>query len=154
MHRTIRVGEMSVTFLKTRHETDGVLDLFELTVPPFARLPLPHIHRKYDETIFGVDGTMTWVIRGKANKVRKGVTLFIPRGTPHSYANLTHKTARILCLQTPGVMGPEYYEEVATCFSSGRPDLAGIGAIMSRYGVVPINHEKQEKDSVAARPEG
>ena len=27
MHETIRVGDMSVTFLKTRHETGGALDL-------------------------------------------------------------------------------------------------------------------------------
>ncbi len=33
MYETIRVGEMSVTFLKTRHETDGAFDLFELTCP-------------------------------------------------------------------------------------------------------------------------
>ena len=46
MHPTIRVGEMSVTFLKTRHETAGAFDLFELTVPLFARIPIPHIHRK------------------------------------------------------------------------------------------------------------
>jgi quercetin dioxygenase-like cupin family protein len=141
VHKTIRIGEMSVTFLKTRHETDGVLDLFELTIPPFARLPLPHIHRKYDETIFGVDGTMTWTLGDKSIQVRRGTSLFIPRGTPHSYANLKHTTARILCLQTPGVMGPEYYLEIASCFRTGYPDLAGMGAVMSRYGVVPITQE-------------
>ena len=148
MHKTIRVGEMSVTFLRTRHETDDVFDLFELTVPPFARVPFPHIHRKYDETIFGVDGTVTWTLHkdgeDKPTEVRHGITLFIPRGTPHSYGNRTHKTARILCLQTPGVMGPEYYLEVAALFrNSPHPDVAGIAAIMSRYGVVPVTPQKE-----------
>jgi quercetin dioxygenase-like cupin family protein len=141
MHRTIRVGEMSVTFLKTRHETAGAFDLFELTIPPFARVALPHIHRKYDETIFGVDGTMTWTLNDKPTEVRRGTTLFIPRGTPHFYANKTHKTARILCLQTPGVMGPEYYFEIAAHFHSDGPNVAGIGEVMSRYGVVPLSHQ-------------
>jgi quercetin dioxygenase-like cupin family protein len=148
MHRTIRIGEMSVTFLKTRHETGGVFDLFELTVPPFARNPLPHIHRKYDETIFGVDGTMTWTLLDQPNMVRRGTTLVIPRGTPHFYANTTHTPARILCLQTPGVLGPEYYLEIASCYRAGQhPDLAGIGAIMSRYGVVPITAQKEDLSS-------
>jgi quercetin dioxygenase-like cupin family protein len=152
MHRTIRVGEMSVTFLKTRHETEGAFDLFELTIPPFARIPLPHIHRKYDETIFGVDGTMTWTLRDQPMEVRRGTTLFIPRGTPHFYANCTHTTARILCLQTPGVMGPEYYLEIAALFRANRhPDLAGIGAVMTRYGVVPI---AQQETIPTTRPEG
>ena len=152
MHSTIRVGEMSVTFIKTRHETDGAFDLFELTIPPFARIPLPHIHRKYDETIFGVDGTMTWTLLDKPTQVHRGVTLFIPRGTPHSYANQTHKTARILCLQTPGVMGPEYYLEVAALFRGNHhPDLAGLSEIMGRYGVVPIT---QKENLHITRPEG
>jgi mannose-6-phosphate isomerase-like protein (cupin superfamily) len=151
MHNTIRVGEMSVTFLKTRHETGGALDLFELTLPPFARLPLPHIHRKYDETIFGVDGATTWTLRDRSTQVRRGIILFIPRGTPHFYANLTHTPARILCLQTPGVLGPEYYLEIAALYRTNRhPDLAGIGAIMTRYGVVPVT---QEEDLIPIRPE-
>ena len=152
MHHTIRVGEMSVTFLKTRHETEGAFDLFELTIPPFGRIPLPHIHRKYDETIFGVDGIMTWTLRDQPTEVRPSTTLFIPRGTPHFYANRTHTTARILCLQTPGVMGPEYYLEIAALYRANRhPDLAGIGAVMSRYGVVPI---AQQETIATTRPEG
>jgi mannose-6-phosphate isomerase-like protein (cupin superfamily) len=155
MHETIRVGEMSVTFLKTRHETGGSIDLFELTIPPFARLSLPHLHRKFDETIFGVDGTMTWTLQeqreNKSTEVRPGTTLFIPRGTPHFYANRTHNTARILCLQTPGVLGPEYYLEIAALYRfSSHPDLAGIGAIMSRYGVVPVT---QKEDLIPLQPE-
>jgi quercetin dioxygenase-like cupin family protein len=151
MHETIRVGEMSVTFLKTRHETGGAFDLFELTIPALARVPLPHLHRKYDETIFGVDGTVTWTLVDKPTEVRRGTTLFIPRGTPHFYANLTHTAARILCLQTPGLMGPEYYLEIAALFRDNRhPNLAGIGAIMSRYGVVPIT---QKEDLAPIQPE-
>jgi quercetin dioxygenase-like cupin family protein len=154
MHQTIRVGEMNVTFLRTRHETAGTFDLFELTIPPFARVPLPHIHRKYDETIFGVDGTMTWTLQGegedKSIEVRRGTTLFIPRDTPHFYANRTHTTARILCLQTPGVLGPEYYLEIAALYrASPHPDLAGISTVMGRYGVVPVTQE----NLLTVRPE-
>jgi quercetin dioxygenase-like cupin family protein len=152
MHKTIRVGEMNVTFLKTRHETSNIFDLFELTLPPFARLPLPHIHRKHDETIFGVDGTITWTLHDRPTQIRRGITLFVQRGTPHFYANLTHTPARILCLQTPGVMGPEYYLEIAALYRANRhPDLASIGAVMSRYGVVPVT---QKENPVTARPEG
>ena len=37
-------------------------------------------------------------------------------------------------------MGPEYYLELAALYLHSRhPNLAGIGAVMSRYGVIPIN---------------
>jgi quercetin dioxygenase-like cupin family protein len=142
MHPTIRVGEMSVTFIKTRHETAGAFDLFELTIPPFGRVTMPHIHRKYDETIFGVDGTMVWTLNDKPTEIRRGITLFIPRGTPHFYANCSDKPARILCLQTPGIMGPEYYFEIASHFHSDGPNVAGVAAVMSRYGVVPVAQDE------------
>ena len=138
MHETIRVGEMSVTFLKTRHETGGVFDLFELIMPAFHRVPLPHIHRKYDETIFGVDGSMTWTLHDKPHEVSRGVTLFIPRGTPHSYANPTHTPGRVLCLQTPGVMGPEYFREVRQLLSAGPPNPVAMAETMRRHGMIPV----------------
>lgn len=144
MHETIRVGEASVTFLHTRHETRGAFDLVELTLPPFARVPLPHIHRNFEETICGVDGAVTWTLDGQPHEVSRGVTLVVPRGTPHFYANNTDTTARLLCLHTPGVLGPEYYLEMAALYLHTRHhDLARIGSIMSRYGVVPI-HEKED----------
>jgi quercetin dioxygenase-like cupin family protein len=139
MHKTIRVGAMSITFHHTRHETAGVFDLFELTIPPLVHVPMPHIHRKYDETIFGIDGQMTWTLGDRPTPVSRGSVLFIPRGTPHFYENRHHTTARILCLQTPGIMGPEYYYELASHYTQdGIADLASIASTMHRYGVVPI----------------
>ena len=143
MHETIRVGAMSVTFVKTRHETGGVFDLFELTIPPLVHIPLPHIHRKYDETIFGLDGHMTWTLRDKPMKVTKGTVLNIPRGVPHFYENRHRTTARILCLQTPGIMGPEYYKELASLYTQdGIADLVSIANTMSRYGIVPVTNNQ------------
>ena len=143
MHETIRVSAMSVTFHKTRHETDGVFDLFELTIPPLVHVPIPHIHRKYDETIFGLDGHMTWTLLDKPTPINRGSVLFIPRGTPHFYENRHHTPARILCLQTPGVMGPEYYYEIASLYNQdGIADLASITSTMSRYGIVPVTNTR------------
>ena len=143
MHETIRVGAMSVTFHKTRHETDGVFDLFELTIPPLVHVPIPHIHRKYDETIFGLDGHMIWTLRDKPTPINRGSVLFIPRGVPHFYENRHDTPARILCLQTPGVMGPEYYHEIASFYSQdGIADLVSIASTMSRYGIVPVTNTK------------
>jgi quercetin dioxygenase-like cupin family protein len=143
MHETIRIGAMTVTFVKTRHETGGVFDLFELTIPPLVHIPLPHIHRKYDETIFGLDGHMTWTLRDKPFKVNKGTVLNIPRGVPHFYENRHRTTARILCLQTPGVMGPEYYHELASLYTQdGIADLASIASTMHRYGIVPVTNNQ------------
>jgi mannose-6-phosphate isomerase-like protein (cupin superfamily) len=139
MHQPIQIGRISVTFLKSRHETSGALDLFELIVPPNASLNVPHLHRDYDETILGMNGIATWTVNGEQIQVRPGQQLDIPRGTVHSYTNLHSDTARMMCLLTPGLVGPEYFRELAAAIQpDGPPDIAEISTVMARYGVIPI----------------
>ena len=139
MHELIRLGDISVSFLQSRHETQGSLDLFEMTIPPQVHLVLPHLHREYDESIIGMDGITTWTVDGNQIKVHPGEQLFIPRGVVHAFSNNHRSTARIMCILTPGLVGPEYFQDLAAVMNvSGPPDIAEIGAVMTRYGVVPV----------------
>ena len=138
MHHPIHVGNLSITFLKSRHETDGALDLFELTVPPLAYMTIPHLHRDYDETVIGMNGIATWTVGGRKIQVLPGQQLEIPRGTAHCYSNHHRDTCRMMCLLTPGIVGPEYFHEMAAVLrTDGPPDIAGLAAVMNRYGVIP-----------------
>jgi quercetin dioxygenase-like cupin family protein len=138
MHETIRVGELSITFLKTRHETGNALEMYEITLPPAGSVPVPHIHRDYDEIVLGLNGITTWTMGEEVIELHPGGRIMIPRGTPHFFANLHETTARIICLQTPGVMGPEYFREISQHFNADVPDLAAIGEVMNRYGITPL----------------
>lgn len=143
MHETIHVGGMNITFLQTRHETADALDAFELTIPPAASVIVPHTHLHYDEWILGMDGITTWTMNGEILLLHPGESLSIPRGAPHFFANLHDKIARVLCLQTPGVMGPEYYREIAAFYHPDAPDPASIRKVMHRYGVEPLTPIKK-----------
>lgn len=138
MHPLIHVGGVSITFLKTRHETHGVLDLFEMIIPPTSHVVLSHLHRDYDETVIGLNGITTWTIDGTDYKLPRGEQLFIPRGAVHTYANRHKATARLMFILTPGLIGPEYFQDLATVINvDGPPNPAAIGSVMTRYGVVP-----------------
>lgn len=139
MDLTFRVGDMTVTFHKTRHETDGYLDLYELTLPPGSRSFVPHFNREFDETIIGMDGISHWVLNGTHSELAPGEQLFIPRGTTHSVVNLHQTAARLMVLVTPGMLGPEYFRELAAVDRlSGKPDPSKFAAVMARYGVTPV----------------
>jgi quercetin dioxygenase-like cupin family protein len=153
MHETIRVGEMSVTFLMTRHETADALDMFELTIPSAISVVVPHTHRNYDEWVFGMNGITTWTLNAEIILLHPGESLFIPRGTPHFFANVHDGIGRVMCLQTPGVMGPEYYREIARHYQQEEPDLAGIGDVMCRYGVDPLMSRYSAVDVIGSRME-
>ena len=45
--------------------------------------------------------------------------------------------ATCLSVLTPGVLGPEYFRELANLVALGPPDEAAVRAIMLRHGLVP-----------------
>ena len=138
MAELINVGAMQLRFLRTKHETSGALDLFEVMIPPNSRMPVPHYHRDWEETVYGLEGVVTWTVAGKRIEIKPGIDLFIPRGVVHGFVNETQAIAKMLCVLTPGVLGPEFFREMAVAVGdSVPPDPARMGEIMNRYGLIP-----------------
>jgi quercetin dioxygenase-like cupin family protein len=139
MTEYIRVGSLELRFLCSKHDTAGGLDMFEMTCPSNARMPVPHYHRDWDETIYGLAGVVTWTIDGETIAVGPGDSLFIRRGTVHGFDNRGDAAARCLCVLTPGVLGPEYFREIGAQLAAGAPpDPTKMRAIMERHGLIPV----------------
>lgn len=137
MPESIRIGPLELRFLRSRHDTGGGLDLFEMTVPPSGRMPVAHYHRDWDETVYGLTGTVTFTVGGAPHAVGPGDSLFIRRGVVHGFDNRSGATATCLSVLTPGVLGPEYFRELAALIAAGPPDEAKVREIMLRHGLVP-----------------
>jgi len=139
MPEDIRVGSIRLRFLHSKHETGGGLDAFEMTCPPHARMPVPHYHRDWDETIYGLSGVVTWTVDGKVVEIRPGDTVFIGRGVVHGFDNRSTAPAKCLCILTPGLLGPEYFREIgAELAADAPPDPAKMRSIMERHGLIPV----------------
>jgi quercetin dioxygenase-like cupin family protein len=82
---TIRVGQVGIRFLLEAADTNGLVAMFEFTVPVGSKVPIPHYHKSYDETIYGVEGVVTFTVEGKPVDIGPGETCFIPRGTVHGF---------------------------------------------------------------------
>ncbi len=137
MPEIIRIGGVELRFLQSKQQTRGSLDLFEVTMMPDARMPVPHYHRDWDEAVYGLAGTSTWTVSGKEIDVLPGESLFIPRGVVHGFDNRSSQPATCLSVLTPGVLGPEYFREMAALVNEGKPDPEKMKAVMIRYGLVP-----------------
>ena len=138
MPEVIRIGGLELRFLRSKNDTGGSLDMFEMTVQPNARMPVPHYHETWDETIYGLAGLTTWRIDGQDVGVEPGHSVFIKRGVVHGFRNDTQVPATCLCVLTPGVLGPDYFREMAALITGGPPDLAKMKETMLRYGLVPV----------------
>ena len=137
MSETIDFGSLKLKFLQSKDETAGSLDMFEMTLQPNARMPVPHYHENWDETIYGLRGTTTWRIDGKDVDVLPGEAIFIKRGVVHGFTNRTAEPATCLCTLSPGVLGPAYFREMAALLVGSAPDPAKMKEIMLRYGLIP-----------------
>ena len=136
----IRVGDTIVRFLVEGGDSGGSAAVFEAEIRARGRMPAPHSHDGFEETIYGLEGVSTWTIDGTAVDVAVGEAVCIPRGTVHHFDNRGDVDAKALCIITPGVLGPSYFREVAAVFaesSGGPPDLARIGEVMRGHGLTP-----------------
>jgi quercetin dioxygenase-like cupin family protein len=137
MSEIINLGGLQLKFLYSKEDTAGSLDMFEMTLQPNARMPIPHYHDRWDEAIYGLTGTSCWRIDGKDIDVGPGETVFIKRGIVHGFTNRSTEPASCLCTLSPGVLGPQYFREIAALLSAGAPDPARMKETMLRYGLIP-----------------
>ena len=134
----IRVGQIGIRFLLEAADTNGSLAMFEFTVPVGAKMPLPHSHKHFDETIYGVEGLATFTVEGKVLDIGPGDSCFIPRGAVHGFNNLKETNVKALAVITPALLGPDFFKEAAAIVNAGGPpDIEKLKAVMARHGLVP-----------------
>ena len=134
----IRVGQIEIRFLLEGAESNGALAMFEFMVPPKAKVPVPHSHKHYDETIYGLAGVLTFIVDGKTVRISPGESCFIPRGAVHGFDNLEETDAKGLAVVTPALIGPEFFKDAAAVINvGGPPDVEKLKAVMAKHGLVP-----------------
>jgi quercetin dioxygenase-like cupin family protein len=140
MREQIKVGDLVIRFLVEGEESAGSVAVFEFDVPAGSRVAAAHSHDGYEETVYGLEGALTWTIDGTPIEVGPGEALCIPRGVVHQFENTGDVDATQLAVVTPGILGPAYFREVAAVLDAatgGPPDPAAIGAVMRRHGLTP-----------------
>jgi quercetin dioxygenase-like cupin family protein len=140
MRDEIKVGGMAIRFLVEGEESGGSVAVFEFDVPTGTKVAAGHSHDGYEETIYGLEGVLTWRIEGTPIDVGPGQALLIPRGAVHQFDNTGGVDAKALAVVTPGILGPDYFREVAAILDAaagGPPDFAAIAAVMRRHGLTP-----------------
>ena len=137
----IRIGPLAIRFLLEGARSGGSVAVFEFDVPAGTRLPgSAHSHDGYEETIYGLEGVLTWTVDGCESELGPGEVLCIPRGVVHRFDNDHDVDARALAIVSPGILGPDYFREIAAVIAAavgGPPDHAALAEVMRRHGLTP-----------------
>src|ERR1700761_5361361 len=135
----IRLGGIGLRFLIDGPSSGGGGTTFEMTVAPGAGMPVPHHHVGFDESGYGVSGRLRFMLEGASIDTGPGDFVWIERGKVHGFTNPFDEPAKVLCTITPGVLGAEYFREIRELLAGGGPpDPKAMGAVMLKYGLVPV----------------
>ena len=136
----IKIGQLAIRFLVEGKDSGGSVAIFELDVPAGAKVPIAHSHDAYEETIYGIEGVITFTLEGHKIEIGPGDALCIPRGAVHRFDNLHSANSRTLAIVSPGILTPDYFREIAAvakAAAGGPPDPKALAEVMRRHGLTP-----------------
>jgi quercetin dioxygenase-like cupin family protein len=138
--KEVSIGQLAIRVLLEGEASGGSVAVFEFDVPAAARVPIAHSHDGYEETIYGLEGVLTWTVDGEQSDVGPGEVLCIPRGVVHRFDNDHEVDATMLAIISPGILSFDYFREMAAVIEAatdGPPDPAALAEVMRRHGLTP-----------------
>jgi mannose-6-phosphate isomerase-like protein (cupin superfamily) len=135
--RAILGGSIAVRL--RREETGGQLGLIEQVVPGGYPGPAMHVHPDFDETFYVVEGKLVFRVGDHAYEAGPRTVAFVPRGTPHTFANACQDAARWFVLVTPGGF-ERYFEELIDLVeeAGGIPPEQELRDLGIAHGSIPV----------------
>ena len=132
----IEVGQIEIRYLLDGTVTGAGSGVFEMIVPPGARVPPPHSHTNNEEVVVVLEGVLRYTVDEETRDLGPGERMYTRKGSVHGFSNPHGKPARALIVLTPDI-GLDYFREVAEVVNApGPPDRAKLVEIMTRHGLV------------------
>jgi mannose-6-phosphate isomerase-like protein (cupin superfamily) len=132
----VRRRPLSVPTVKAdSHDTAGLLTVCEGALAPWESGPPLHLHAHNDEALYVVEGTLLVQIGEDRHELTPGTFAWIPRDTPHTFANAAETDVRAINISVPGGLEGLFAEQ-GEYFAHlhGAPDLAELGRMGARHG--------------------
>src|SRR3954470_8483245 len=114
----ITIGQLQIRYLIDGVATGAGVGVFELTVPPGARVPPAHSHTNNEEVVYVLEGTLSYSVDDERRDLKAGERMYTPRGSVHAFSNPHDRPARALIILTPDI-GAQYFRDVAAVVSQG-----------------------------------
>jgi len=94
--------------------------------------PPPHLHRDRDEYFYVLEGTYQLGVNGAESTVGPGAMVFVPRGTVHTFKNISGADGKLLEWTIPGSNG-DYFRAMHEMEASGGFDPEKFAEINRRF---------------------
>lgn len=119
--------------LTTADDTGGHSSMWIEEVPPGAGPPM-HVHRDSDEAFHILEGTFLFAADGATHDGPPGTTVFVPRGTAHTFKNVGDRPGRLFVTMTPGGF-ERFFLDVEAQGLTPEADMTAIMTLAERHGI-------------------
>jgi len=121
-------------------KTGGLVTFGEARMPPRTAGPSKHVHTREDEAIYVVAGELTVEVGQARHQASPGTLIWLPRGEPHAFANLSDEPVWALGIITPGGFEQMFAEqEEYLAGLTTPPEHEVLMAISAKYGITPVD---------------
>lgn len=132
----IALGPNEIDVRLAAADTGGVFSLCEYVIAGEGPSPPIHVHERTDETFHVLEGRLLVHVEHEDVHLDPGATLFVRRGSKHTFANPSSDPVRFLILYTPGGFEGYFVEMGAflTTLPPGPPDMDAVQAKAKELG--------------------
>jgi mannose-6-phosphate isomerase-like protein (cupin superfamily) len=115
-------------------DTAGAVTILETVSPPQVGPPL-HRHGREDEWFYVVEGEYLIEVEGTQTVVGPGGSAFAPRGTVHTFQNISSGNGRLVVVAQPGGIDLFFTELAQAIKDMPVPDIPAVIPIFARHGL-------------------
>jgi quercetin dioxygenase-like cupin family protein len=115
-------------------DSAGQLTVMMGITPPKAGPPL-HRHSREDESFYVLEGEYLFEVDGKQFHAGPGTFAFLPRGTAHTFQNVTDKPGKLLILTQPAGIEDFFVEIDGAMRGMSEPDMSVLLPIFHKFGM-------------------
>ena len=141
----VRVLDASAVCRVASAATGGAFALFEVVLPPGARVP-PHRHPADDEVCYVVAGRVRVTLGRRVSTLGPGGCAVVPRGTSHAISTIGIAPATLLTIVAPAAGDGRLFAELAAGFAAGpdgSPALAeAVWQIARTHGIEQVRRRR------------
>ncbi|MBB5577690.1 cupin domain-containing protein [Rhizobium paranaense] len=113
--------------------TGGAMSIVD-SFSPVGSGPPRHIHEREEETFILLSGSCEFWIEGETFTKKPGETVFVPRGTEHTFRVVGNRSSRHLVILTPGGFEGFFADMAAGQFQIPQ-DMDQIAKSAGRYSL-------------------
>ena len=124
----------TIAFVVGEAETHEGFSLHERVAPPGSR-STPHLHRKYVEAFYVVEGALSITVEEEEIAAGAGTFVLVPKRATHAWKNDGPGDARVLVMFAPS-QTRAYFEELDALsaeLKAGRANAGDFAALARKY---------------------